>query len=290
MTVGSDVQVRPAVLTDQRQIANLLQVSPHIHRHLDWRHPLDWLGSSPFYVLESHGQISAALACPPDPPQVAWVRLFVNFGTISLEESWETLWEAAHRDLVHKGRFIAAAIVLQDWYDELLITSGFSTHQSIVMLERDEGSPVSPSGRPEVSIRGMLQYDLPAVAEVDAAAFDLLWQNSLLSLERAYPQAAFASVAELDGRIIGYQLSTRNPLGAHLARLAVRPEAQGQGVGRSLVAELIQKTGQRGMSRLTVNTQSDNATSLAVYKSTGFHETGERYPVYQFQVSQGEIR
>jgi ribosomal protein S18 acetylase RimI-like enzyme len=61
-------------------------------------------------------------------------------------------------------------------------------------------------------------------------------------------------------------------------------------VGRSLVAELIQKTGQRGMSRLTVNTQSDNATSLAVYKSTGFHETGERYPVYQFQVSQGEIR
>jgi hypothetical protein len=38
------------------------------------------------------------------------------------------------------------------------------------------------------------------------------------------------------------------------------------------------------MYRLTVNTQSDNASSLALYKKTGFLETGERYPVYELQV------
>ena len=130
----------------------------------------------------------------------------------------------------------------------------------------------------------MLQYDLPAVAEVDAAAFDPLWQNSLPSLERAYPQAVLATVIEANGQVLGYQLSTRNPLGAHLARLAVRPELQGFGLGRALIADLIQQADRHAMYRLTVNTQSDNAASLALYKKTGFRETGERFPVYQLQI------
>ncbi|HVM73227.1 MAG TPA: GNAT family N-acetyltransferase [Anaerolineales bacterium] len=279
-----DVRVRPALLTDQRQIANLMHFSPTIHRHLDWRYPLDWIGSAPFFVLENQGQITSALACPPDPPSVAWVRLFVNSGELSLAESWQLLWEAARMDLARKGGFTVAAIVLQDWYHSLLINSGFSSRQSIVMLERAGQASVDvtlPSG---FSIRGMLQYDLPAVAEVDAAAFEPIWQNSLPSLERAYPQAVLATVAEAGGQVLGYQLSTRNPLGAHLARLAVRPELQGRGVGRALVADLIQQAERRSMYHLTVNTQSDNLTSLALYRKIGFRETGERFPVYQLQV------
>ena len=92
-------------------------------------------------------------------------------------------------------------------------------------------------------------------------------------------------MAETDGQVLGYQLSTRNPLGAHLARLAVRPELQGRGMGRLLVADLIQQAERHGMYHLTVNTQSDNSASLALYKRIGFRETGERYPVYQFQVT-----
>jgi ribosomal protein S18 acetylase RimI-like enzyme len=285
MTVGVDVQVRSAVLTDRQQIANLMHIGPYIHRHLDWRYPLDWIGSSPFFVLESHGQIISALACPPDPPLVAWVRLFVTSGKKSPDESWHILWEAARLDLAGKGRFLAAVIVLQDWYNRLLVYSGFSSRQSIVMLEREERKPIEASLPAGFSIRPMLQYDLPAVAELDAAAFEPLWQNSLPAMEQAYPQAVLATVAEADGQILGYQLSTRNPLGAHLARLAVRPSLQGRGLGRALVADLVQQAERHGMYRLTVNTQSDNAASLALYKKTGFRESGERYPVYQLQVT-----
>ena len=284
MMVGVDVRVRSAVLADQRQIANLMHFSPNIHRHLDWRYPLDWIGSPPFFVLENQDQIISALACPPDPGSVAWVRLFVNSGKLSLEESWQTLWEAARLDLAHKQGFTVAAIVLQDWYYNLLINSGFSSRQSIVMLERDGQAPADISLPAGFSIRNLLQYDLPAVAGVDAAAFEPLWQNSLSSLEKAYPQAVLATVAEADGQVVGYQLSTRNPLGAHLARLAVRPELQGRGVGRALVADLIQQAQRHAMYHLTVNTQSDNLASLTLYRKIGFHETGERYPVYQLQV------
>jgi ribosomal protein S18 acetylase RimI-like enzyme len=284
MMVGEDVRVRPAVLADQRQITNLMHFSPTVHRHLDWRYPLDWIESPPFFVLENQGQIISALACPPDPPSVAWVRLFVNSGKMAIDESWRMLWDAARSDLAHKGGFVVAAIVLQEWYHSLLHASGFFSRQSIVMLERDGQYPINASLPAGFSIRAMLSYDLPAVAEVDAAAFEPLWQNSLPSLELAYPQAVLATVAEADGQVLGYQLSTRNPLGAHLARLAVRPELQGRGMGRALVVDLIQQAERHGMFHLTVNTQNDNAASLALYKKTGFRETGERYPVYQLQV------
>jgi ribosomal-protein-alanine N-acetyltransferase len=284
MMVGVDVRLRSAVLTDQRQITNLMRFSPSIHRHLDWRYPLDWIGSPPFFVLEIQGQIISALACPPDPPAVAWVRLFVNSGKIPLEESWRMLWDAAQLDLVHKGGFTVAAILLQEWYQKLLLPSGFFNRQSIVMLKREEQTHLEISLPAGVFIRSMLQYDLPAVAELDAAAFEPLWQNSLPSLERAYSQAVLATVAEADGQVLGYQLSTRNPLGAHLARLAVRPDLQARGLGRALVADLIQQAERHAMFHLTVNTQSDNAASLALYKKIGFHETGERFPVYQLPI------
>jgi ribosomal-protein-alanine N-acetyltransferase len=131
----------------------------------------------------------------------------------------------------------------------------------------------------------MMPYDLPAVAKVDASAFELLWQNALPALEQAYPQATWATVAEADGQVIGYQLSTRNPIGVHLARLAVIPAMQGKGFGSALVSNLIQQARQYGISHLTVNTQSDNALSLRFYQGMGFHETGERFPVFQMQVS-----
>ena len=274
MIVGVDLQVRPAVLTDQRHIANLIHFSSQVHRHLDWRSPLDWIGSLPFFVLESQGQVIAALGCPPDPPYVTWVRLFVNSGKIPVQESWQILWDRARAELAHKGRFIAAAIVLQEWLRDLLFSSGFASRQSIVMLERDGGTPTEMALPPEISLRAMMPFDLPAVAEVDALAFELLWQNTLPVLERAYPQAVWATVAEMDGQVIGYQLSTRNPLGVHLARLAVRPAVQGKGLGYALVTDLIQQAGRRGISHLTVNTQSDNAISLALYLRMGFRETG----------------
>jgi ribosomal-protein-alanine N-acetyltransferase len=281
MRAGVGFQVRPAVLADHRQLANLIHFSVYVHRHLDWRHPLDWIGASPFYVVEDKGQILAALACPPDPPLIAWVRLFLNSGKIPLLESWQMLWEWVHLELSQNKRIMVAAIVLQDWFLELLIASGLTSRQSIVMLEREDEKIIGVDLPPGFSVRSMQKRDLPVVADVDSVAFDPLWQNSLEALELAYPQAIFPTVVETSDQVVGYQLSTRNPLGVHLARLAVRPTVQGKGIGRALVADLIRQTERHGISHLTVNTQSDNTTSLKLYNNIGFRMTGERYPVYQ---------
>ena len=126
----------------------------------------------------------------------------------------------------------------------------------------------------------MTSGDLQAAAEADAAAFDPLWRNSLEALSRAFLQASYASVAWDGSHVLGYQLSTASPLGTHLARLAVRPEAQRRGVAAALVGDLIAHIGDSGPSHLTVNTQARNAASLALYSKLNFELTGERYPVY----------
>jgi ribosomal protein S18 acetylase RimI-like enzyme len=59
---------------------------------------------------------------------------------------------------------------------------------------------------------------------------------------------------------------------------------QGRGVGRALVGNLFMSLYQYGIPKLSVNTQSDNQTSLSLYKRMGFLLTGEQYPVYTFDV------
>jgi ribosomal protein S18 acetylase RimI-like enzyme len=81
--------------------------------------------------------------------------------------------------------------------------------------------------------------------------------------------------------VAGYQISTGTPIGGHLARLAVKPEFQGKGVGYALVYDLIRQLLRRGARVITVNTQKDNLASLTLYKRIGFVLTGEKYPIYQ---------
>jgi ribosomal protein S18 acetylase RimI-like enzyme len=130
----------------------------------------------------------------------------------------------------------------------------------------------------------MRPADLPAVVGVDSSAFEPLWQNSFDALKKAYAQALYATVAETSDGLIGYQLSTGNPLGAHLARLAVRPGSQGAGVGAALVRDLILHLKEGGRPHITVNTQGDNLASQALYRKLGFTLTGERYPVFVYPV------
>jgi ribosomal-protein-alanine N-acetyltransferase len=282
VTLG--LQVRPAVIADQQQISNLIFFESHVHRHLDWRQPLDWLGSGHYWVLEDERRITAALACPQDPPGIAWLRLFVHASHLSGREAWLPLWEAVCAEIQSQGGATIAVISLYGWLQNILQEYNFQLKQNIVMLEWfDQSVELSPLTA-GVTIRGMTSDDLGQTVETDASAFAPLWRNSYDALQKALSQALSATVAEKAGKVIGYQLSTPNPLGAHLARLAVKKEAQGQGIGRALLTDLFFQMRKRGLGHLTVNTQDDNTTSLALYQKTGFIRTGEQFPVFIYEL------
>jgi ribosomal-protein-alanine N-acetyltransferase len=161
-----------------------------------------------------------------------------------------------------------------------MVKSGFKTRQKIVVLEWNGRLPAPRALPAAVTLRKMQPADLPAVAEVDALAFEPLWQNSLESLTSAYQQAAVCSVAEVNSHIIAYQISTSFAFGGHLARLAVHPNCRGLNIGYGLVYDLLAVFKRQGAWRVTVNTQNDNLVALALYQRTGFALTGEAFDVY----------
>lgn len=276
--------VRPAEPSDRQQLSNLIFFESRLHRHLDWRSPLEWLGDPFYWALDEGGHITAALACPTEAARIAWVRLFVSTGRWSGENAWSLLWSAARQEIARAGGAKVAAIAIQPWFQDILAASGFENRQQIVLLEW-RYTPTAAYQVNEVRIRRMTEADLPAVEKTDSASFDPLWQNPLETLRRAFGQSLYTTVAENEVGIIGYQLSTGSGQRAHLARLAVHPAAQGKGAGRALLSDLFRYLTYAGVTRLSVNTQSDNQVSLSLYQRMGFVRTGEQYPVYTFDVA-----
>jgi len=277
--------VRQANENDLPQLANLVHFEIHVHRHLDYRPPLDWINQHPFLVLEKEGEITATLACPPDPPQISWIRLFATSARYSAIEAWELLFNHALNDLVENYHpSLVAAIPVSNWFIGDLIKSGFQETHQIVMLNWEGSEPPKKLDRISSIIRPMVYNDLPTVQEIDGSSFVPMWQNSYACLEHSFRLSNLATVVELDGYIVGYQISIATSRGGHLARLAVTPSFQGKGIGIELLYDLLNRLILRRIHLLTVNTQKDNFASIALYNRAGFTKTGEELPIFQLNL------
>ena len=281
-----DFTIRSATETDRQGLANLIHYESRVHRHLDWRPPLDWIGYHPYLIAEVNSSMVAALACPPDPPGVAWIRLFAIAPQINAQEAWSGMWQNARRMLSSQSTQMKVAVIpLQIWFREFLGQSEFAFTHEVVVLSWKGETPSRASRSSGLFIRPMLKTDLPEVERIDWSAFADIWRNSLPCLETAFNQAVVATVAEASGRMVGYQISSAAAASGHLARLAVLPEYQGNGIGYAIVRDLLERFEERGTFLVTVNTQHNNLASLALYKKAGFRLTGEVYPVYEHYIS-----
>jgi len=283
----ANYSTRAATQKDLHKLASLIHFETFVHRHLDYRPPLDWVGHQPFLILEKSGEIVAALACPPDPPEVAWIRLFATSHYLRPEESWNILWPMVKEQF---GQYTniqwAAAIPIHKWFEILAKQSHFERLHRVILFSWENQKPPVQKQHLDCVIRPMTLDDLEPVKAIDQAAFVPLWRNSIAYLEIAFRQAAVATVVEVKGLIVGYQISTTTPIGGHLARLAILPEYQMQGLGYALLCDLLAHFQRRGARSLTVNTQHDNLASVHLYKKAGFIQTAEEYPIYYLPLAE----
>lgn len=283
MVIKDRTTIREITPEDKTQLANLIHFGTYVHRHLDWRPPLDWIGYPPFYGIESEGRLLAALSCAPDPQKIAWIRLLVISSHMSQESAWQSLWENTSEILQNEDISTLAAIPLQKWIKNLLSDHGFVHENNVISLAVDQIQLSHlPKAKP-TNIRQMEPEDLEAVTTVDNTAFQPLWSNSRTLLHLAYKQAIYATVSYDEEGITGYQISTPAQYGGHLGRLAVLPRAQGKGIGYALLYDLQRFFSKERNFRLSVNTQDKNHKSISLYKKAGFVPTAEIFPVYQYQ-------
>ena len=62
-----------------------------------------------------------------------------------------------------------------------------------------------------------------------------------------------------------------------LEDLFVRAEARGSGLGRALVAQVVEAARARGCRRIELDANEDNAAAQALYRSFGFDAQDDRY-------------
>ncbi len=276
------MNIRRVSLIDQPLLANLLVKENYIHQHLDWRTPYEWLGSQPFWVAENKGQFLAGLACIQEILPAAWIRLFAVAPSIKPDAAWELLFEKVLADFAVYADIQIVSLAVQDWFEEILKANYFNICQNIIILEWNGGLPDAAQTQKGIILRRMTDSDIGSVLTVDHLCFDDIWKISKKSLKLAYNQSTYSIVAELENKIVGYQISSSVLNYAHLSRLAVLPDVQRQGIAYLIVRNLLEYYLMTGISRVTVNTQDDNRASLALYSRLGFKHSGDLYPVFSF--------
>jgi len=281
VSVEGHMVLRQADQADRIALAHLIQQSPHVHRHLGWRSPLDWLGTSnPYMVMAEADRNVAALVCSTEIPAVAWIQLFAVSSWVSVHEAWTKMWA---RTRLHLGTGTSViALPMQEWFESLLQKNEFVCRDQITMLQWvDDGQHIET---PKFAPRLMGADDLEDVYLLDDRSFEPVWRQSRDQLAIAKWEAVHATVIERGGDIQGYQISTVNDGDGHLARLAVLPEARNHGLGQALVADALDRFRSQRIERVTVNTQVDNLPSLALYRKMGFQRLADTYSVYQYEL------
>jgi [ribosomal protein S18]-alanine N-acetyltransferase len=281
----AEVTVTPFQRRYREDVRDLLFRTYRMHSHLDWYDTDQWLETDdvPMRLAWAGGRLAGFMAASQPLNNTSWIRLAAVADDIQPQPVMTHLWDALVDDLRARAVRTVALLVLRDWVVHYLSPHGFHYVEDIVTLRRAMQSlPDAP--RPPLNIRVSTPDDINIIAAIDQAAFAPPWQLSLPELRQAQRVSAICTVAERDGEIIGYQLSTLYFDGGHLARLAVQPFAQGNGIGAALLHDLIQRFMRRGVGSITVNTQASNTRSQRLYQRFGFERNGYDLPVWMAEI------
>ncbi len=268
----------PALLND------FIRGQNRIHAHLDWRTPLDWLSKPPSLILHRGIHINGMASLAADPPHIHWVRFFCCRKDENYEYIWKKLFSSILQNYPFHKSDLIVALSYQDWMKTLLEKNGWVLVQRVISLEwRGLFSPIHKK-ETQVHIRKMALDDLPTVAQIDDLSFQSFWKFSPTTLTMAFKQSAYSTIAEIDGKVVGFQISSADLSHAHLVRLAVLPDYRNFQIGTALVQNMLLHFSIPWISQVTVNTQQDNQTSLHLYKQLGFEYCGESYPIFKYPV------
>ena len=131
-----------------------------------------------------------------------------------------------------------------------------------------------------ITLRPMRWPDIEAVHAIETSVFEVdPWTAEQFWGELAQPTREYV-VADVDGAIIGYAGAYLLAPDADVQTIAVSPAAQGKGVGRLLLEQLIAIAVDADCSQLLLEVRSDNESAIAMYERFGFEAISTRRDYY----------
>ncbi len=148
--------------------------------------------------------------------------------------------------------------------------AGFEPYIDLALMRK---SLDADSGSPNHLVVEKPDADLADLLSIDAAAFPAFWRFNQEGLEeaiRATTRSTTLTILGGDGTPIAYAVVGFGSAIAYLQRVAVEPDWQGHGMGRSLVRVAVRKAQASGAKVLLLNTQLDNEQAIRLYEDEGF--------------------
>lgn len=162
----------------------------------------------------------------------------------------------------------------------LATTAGLAPSRTLLRLRRPAADPVPvPTPASTVDVRAYEPADLPAVLGVNSRAFADHPEQGSLDVAGFESRAASnwfdpagLLVAVREGQLVGFHWTKIEGEVGEVYVLGVDPNAQGQGIARSLLAAGLIHLQNRGVSDVDLYVEAENASALALYAGFGFVE------------------
>ena len=133
---------------------------------------------------------------------------------------------------------------------------------------------------PNPLLRRMRTDDLDAVMAIEVLAYPYPWTRGIFHDCLRVGYSCWVYEDRGTQALMAYGVMTFAVDECHVMNLTVRPELQGQGLGRRLLRDLVEMSRLAGAARVLLEVRPSNENALALYRSEGFSEVGRRKNYY----------
>lgn len=124
----------------------------------------------------------------------------------------------------------------------------------------------------------MHEHDLQAVMSIEERAYEYCWTEGIF---RDCMRVGYqCRLLMIDGELAGYGVMSVAAGEAHVLNICVKPELQGQGLGRQVLAHLIELARRLHTDTLLLEVRPSNQAAIRLYESMNFNQVGVRKAYY----------
>lgn len=124
---------------------------------------------------------------------------------------------------------------------------------------------------------------IPSLVELEASVFtpaDGLISARAFGYHIKHRKNVLLVAQQANEELVGYLLIKINRVSARIYSIAVHPDCQGQGVGRKLVIEALQRIAETNIATVRLEVRSKNYAAIMLYQSLGFVKSGLKENYY----------
>lgn len=149
-----------------------------------------------------------------------------------------------------------------------------------------------------VDIRWLVRRDMPEILAIESASFDFPWSEDDFRAE-LIRRNCIGMVCEHETEIVGYMIYDLNLGCLNMLNLTVHPEYRRCGIGRQMMARMVDKLNQQRRNRITVTVWERNLVAQKFFRATGFRvidtvaaeygsDTADDAYVFQFHLKEDD--